>query len=95
MNSYGSKFPLLFAPAGVTAWAITLGQHTWFSVPEAAVDPAWQRHEDCHKKQWRDEGYLKFASRYLWQLVTKGYQNIDYEVQARAAADAGVVNVSV
>lgn len=84
-DTYGSRFPLLFAPKGRKDWAITLGQHTWYSVPAPQVDAAWRRHEDKHKEQWRREGYLRFAVRYLWQLARKGYIAIDYEIEARAA----------
>ena len=87
MDRYNSRFPLLFSPQGETRWAITLAQTTWYSVPESQVDPGWRRHEECHKRQWADHGLLRFAVRYLWQLATKGYLNIDYEIEARAAAE--------
>lgn len=86
MDYYNSKFPLIFAPKNEKNWAITLGQHTWYSVSKDKVTPDWIKHEDCHKAQWKREGYLKFSIRYLYQLVTKGYLNIDYEIEAREAS---------
>jgi hypothetical protein len=83
---FNSPLPRLFAPSWSTPWAITLGQTTYYSVRQSQVDAAWRRHEDCHKRQWQRDGRLRFLIRYLWQLATKGYNAIDYEVEARAAA---------
>jgi hypothetical protein len=67
-------------------WAITLGQTTYYSESKEYVDkaPWWRKHEDCHKAQWAQDGCWKFITRYLWQLVTKVYLQIDYEVEAHA-----------
>jgi hypothetical protein len=32
------------------------------------------------------DGPWKFSVRYLWQLVTKGYRKIDYEIEAEAVS---------
>jgi hypothetical protein len=66
-------------------YAVTLGQTAYFSCDEIQVAEWWHKHEDCHKSQWARDGKIKFLSRYIWQLLTKGYSNIDYEVEARAA----------
>lgn len=90
MDRYSCKWPLWFAQNGATRWAVTLGQTTYYSESEKYVmeHPNWQRHEDCHKAQWKRDGYVKFAVRYLWQFFTKSYTEIDYEVEARAAEGA-------
>jgi len=52
-------------------YAVTIGQTTYYSCPAANVSDRWKWHEDKHKEQW----------------ATKGYKNIDYEVEARAASE--------
>lgn len=70
------------------AYAVTFGQTTYYSCSKERVDqsPKWRIHEDVHKEQYREDGWIKFLSRYIWQLLTKGYKNIDYEVEARERA---------
>jgi len=36
-----------------------------------------------HPAQRRRDGWWRWHWRYLWQLVTVGYENIDYEQEAR------------
>ena len=67
-------------------YAVTFGQTTYYSVPEYTVSPYWSVHEDTHKFQYARDGWIKFISRYIWQAITKGYKNIDYEKEARAAS---------
>lgn len=57
-------------------YAITLGQTTYYSCYAYQVSDKWRKHEDEHKKQWKEDGKIKFTSRYLWQWVTK--DSIDY-----------------
>lgn len=83
MDYYSSKFPLIFAPRGVKKWAITIGQRTWYSVAEDGVSEQWRRHEDWHKHQWKRDGYINFAIKYLWYQVRYGYENNPYEIEAR------------
>ena len=87
MNFYshwlGRLFSLIFNSG--RPYAVTLGQTTYYSCPSKQVGIRWETHEDCHKMQWRRDGKLKFASRYLWQWMTKGYDKIDYEIEARKA----------
>lgn len=83
-DKYNSRVPLLFKPFGRKgAWAVTIGQTAYFSCGEADVSAAWHRHEDKHKEQWRRDGAVRFIARYLWQAITKGYDRIDYEIEAR------------
>jgi ferric-dicitrate binding protein FerR (iron transport regulator) len=86
MDFYRQRWVLGFAQKQASQWAITLGSCTFYSTPQEAVTPAWRAHEECHKQQWRRHWYLGFALRYLWELATKGYNNISYEIEARAAA---------
>lgn len=53
-------------------------------------------HELVHVSQWREEGYLRFATRYLGDYLRErlrgrphmeAYRAIRYEVEARACAD--------
>lgn len=85
MDIYNSQIPLYFASRGEKQWAITIGQTTYYSVPEIEVTPSWHRHENKHKEQWKKEGWIKFAVKYLWYQLTKGYQNNPFEVEARNA----------
>ena len=85
MNVYNSRFALLFAPEGKVKWAITIGPITFYSVPTWVVDEGWKRHEDCHKRQWRQYWYIGFAALYLYYQVRHGYQNNPFEIEARAA----------
>lgn len=68
-------------------YAITLGQVTYYSCPESQVDARWRRHEDEHKVQWQRDGWVKFACRYVWWSITKGYANNPYELDAVAAEE--------
>ncbi len=79
----GRLFSLIFYNG--KPYAVTLGQTTYYSGPSTDVSPQWRRHEDEHKKQWARHGKVRFLSRYIWQWITKGYDKIDYEVEARAA----------
>lgn len=83
MNIYNSKFPILFAPPGVTRWAITIGPITFYSCPSRFVNAAWKRHEECHKRQWRRYWYVGFAVMYLYYQIRYGYDRNPFEVEAR------------
>lgn len=68
-------------------FAITIGQTTYYSSDEQYVKtrPNWQRHEDCHKRQWAKYGRIRFAVLYLYYSARYGYWNNPFEVEARAA----------
>jgi hypothetical protein len=83
MDRYNCNWPLWFAPAGAVKWAVTINQTTYYSGSENEVDAAWRRHEDKHKEQWRREGLIKFAVKYLWYHIRYGYQGNPFEVEAR------------
>ncbi len=48
-------------------------------------DERWVKHELCHVKQFRQNGYLLFLVKYLAESIKKGYYNNRFEVEARAA----------
>jgi hypothetical protein len=43
-------------------------------------------HEQVHMRQVDEHGPWRFSTRYLWQLLTKGYSRIDYEIEAYAVS---------
>ena len=48
-------------------------------------DEKWVKHELCHVKQFKENGSLRFITKYLWESIKHGYQNNRYEVEAREA----------
>jgi|GEM_PF-3255813 len=87
MDRYNCKWVMAFAPNNASDNAITLGQTTYYSESEEYVKsrPLWQAHENKHKEQWKKEGRFKFAIKYLWYQLTKGYERNPYEIEARLA----------
>jgi len=43
------------------------------------------RHESKHIEQINREGIIKFTIAYMWYLITVGYKNNPYEIEARKA----------
>ena len=103
MNKYNHWLGKLFGLLNKNShYAVTFGQTAYFSVPESEVSESWKVHEDEHKKQYAKDGTFVFLYRYIWQLITKGYYNIDYEIEARLAArtyqaniDSGATNANI
>jgi hypothetical protein len=92
MDAYNSKIAKVFRFFSHSKeYAVTLGQTAYFSCPQEQVPSWWQAHEDEHKKQWERVGKVRFLTRYMWQLVTKGYANIDYEIEARNASAKAIL----
>lgn len=63
-------------PDGFTAFGRTI----WF------VDnpsPGLQAHEAKHREQQARDGW-RYYVRYGWQLVTRGYRGVSYEIEAYA-----------
>lgn len=87
MDIYNSKIAAMVgwlnkAPHG---YAVTISKSTTlYSVPIDVVSDSWRAHEDCHKQQISNEGWLLFMCKYLFWNITKGYQNNPYEIAARA-----------
>jgi hypothetical protein len=86
-DKYNQNWVMLLAQPNVKTWAITIGQTTYYSESKEYVDarPRWRKHEECHKFQWKREGFLKFAKKYLENLKKYGYYNNPFEVEAREA----------
>lgn len=81
--------------AGLAAWrmkssqmALVLGRtvHLWGATTAAFTkNTRWLRHEACHIKQYQQHGILPFLTRYFKEWVQKGYYQIEFEKEARAA----------
>lgn len=87
MDKYSHWIGKLFAKINkCNGYAVTFGQTTYFSVSDDQVMQWWHVHENTHKLQYREDGWIKFLIRYIYQGITKGYLAIDYEIEARTAA---------
>lgn len=86
-DKYNSRIAALLGKINKKkTFAITISKScTLYSVPEGMVGAVWRKHEDCHKAQIRDEGWLLFMAKYLFFNVTRGYANNPYEIEARLA----------
>lgn len=47
----------------------------------------WLRHELCHVKQYRENGFLPFICKYLGESWKHGYYNNKFEIEAREAEE--------
>lgn len=87
MDIYNSKIAAMvgWLNNSTYGYAVTISSTcTLYSVSESVVSSAWRRHEDCHKQQIKDEGWLLFMCKYLFWNMTEGYQNNPYEIEARS-----------
>ena len=83
--------------AKIAAWklkassvAIVFGNtiHLWNSSKEDFLkNERWLKHELCHIRQYKEQGYFGFIIKYLWESLYKGYYNNKFEVEAREAED--------
>ena len=48
-------------------------------------DERWVKHELCHVKQFKQNGFLSFIVKYLWESMKNGYHNNKYELEAKEA----------
>lgn len=91
MDKYEHWLGRLFGKInGKENYAVTFGQVSYYSVPKEKVGLGWRVHEDTHKKQYKEDGWIWFLTRYIFQLIVHGYQDIDYEVEARNQAELAV-----
>lgn len=91
-DRYNQKWVLrVFAPKGETEYAVTIGQTTYYSVSKEEVDlwPPWRLHENQHKKQWKELGWIRFIFMYSYYHFRYGYWLNPLEVDARKAAGNG------
>ena len=88
MNKYnhwiGQLFGKIFGNKD-EAYAVTLFAKTYYSCGPDQVSPQWRRHENCHQSQQKSDGMFSFVLVYVWQWITRGYDNVDYEIEARKA----------
>jgi type II secretory pathway component PulM len=84
-DKYNSTFAKLMGwiNGAKTGFAVTVGQTTYYSVDQNLVGIRWRAHEERHKKQFAEKGTIVFLCTYFWYLITKGYKNNPYEVDAR------------
>jgi hypothetical protein len=88
-DKYNHWFAKLLAKINKSkGYAITFGQTAYYSVSKERVeaDPKWIAHENQHKKQYKDEGFIKFIIKYLYYSIRYGYKDNPYEVEARKVA---------
>lgn len=50
-------------------------------------DKKWLKHEACHIRQFRENGFLTFIVKYLWESIKHGYYNNKFEAEARLAEE--------
>ncbi len=48
-------------------------------------DERWVKHELCHVRQYKQNGYVGFLAKYLWESIRNGYHNNRFEKEAREA----------
>jgi hypothetical protein len=69
------------------SFGITICQTTYYSCGIESVSERLRKHEQCHKDQWKEQGFVKFLVTYLWYQVKVGYINNPYEQEARKKAE--------
>ncbi len=47
----------------------------------------WVKHEACHLRQFKANGYFTFIVKYLWESMLHGYYDNKYEAEARLAEE--------
>ena len=52
------------------------------------ADERLLKHELCHVKQYKENGFVPFLFKYIFESIKKGYYNNKYEVEARRAETA-------
>lgn len=59
--------------------------NTVYLMPGHKSNAVVVQHELIHIEQMRREGKLLFMLKYTWWLLTRGYKNNPYEVEARTS----------
>lgn len=78
-RKFNHWIPQLLNVGGITLYPFILFARSSLSVRN---DPILYKHEWIHIEQYRREGVFKFAIKYLWYQVTKGYKKNPYEIEA-------------
>ncbi|CAN5245069.1 hypothetical protein BH11BAC6_BH11BAC6_00990 [soil metagenome] len=57
--------------------------HLWNTGQEEFLqNKKWLRHELVHVLQYREYGYTKFITLYIWEFIKKGYHKNKFEKEA-------------
>ena len=85
-NSWIAKFAAFKLRSNNAAIVIgkTIHLHNTSS-REFLQNEKWLKHELCHVKQFKQNGFLLFIIKYLLESLKHGYQNNKFEAAARAA----------
>jgi|SRR5215471_15569024 len=84
-NSFVARVAALFLHE--SRMAVTIGKtiHLWNAKKEEFTkNKKWLQHELVHVQQFHQHGFFTFLFLYLWQLITNGYHNNKFEIEARA-----------
>ena len=47
----------------------------------------WVKHEACHLRQFKKNGFIIFMIKYIWESIWHGYYHNKYEAEARLAEE--------
>ncbi len=50
-------------------------------------DEKWLKHEACHIRQYKENGFFTFIIKYLLESIKHGYYNNKFEAEARLAEE--------
>ncbi|MEO8109853.1 MAG: DUF4157 domain-containing protein [Ginsengibacter sp.] len=70
--------------------AIVFGQTIHLHNVSAAYflkDEKWLKHETCHIRQYKENGFFTFIIKYVWESIRHGYHNNKFEAEARLAEE--------
>ena len=85
-NSWIAKFAAIKLQSQQAAIVIGKTIHLYnTSKKQFLLNERWLKHELCHVKQFQENGYVIFITKYLWESIKHGYCNNKYEVEARKA----------
>lgn len=84
---YDSAFAKFLAKIyGKKTWAITTSKDCCrYSCSSFVVSEKWRKHEEKHKRQFAELGWLNFMVQYIYETIKNGYENNKFEVAARKA----------
>jgi hypothetical protein len=87
-NSYRAKLAAfkLKKPKMAMVWGSTI---LLFGVTKSEFleNKKWLRHELEHIRQFKEYGFFKFITLYIFESLKNGYQNNHFEIAARAAEE--------
>lgn len=80
---YPPPFPIRWFLQATGYKAITMPWQTVYMLVDPTQNEGLLSHEEIHVQQIRRFGPWKFAVLYLWYLVTRGYEDHPFEIEAR------------